>query len=56
MMMVGTTLWLSSMTDLPPEGYAFYLIWSRATMLGIMYVLLLLALAGAPLADTILEW
>ncbi|KAJ9107649.1 hypothetical protein QFC21_001109 [Naganishia friedmannii] len=39
MMMVGTTLWLSSMTDLPPEGYAFYLVWSRATILGIIAII-----------------
>ena len=35
-MMVGTTLWLGSMKHLPPEAYAFYLIWSRATMIGIL--------------------
>lgn len=37
-MMIGTTLWLGSMDNLPPEAYAFYLVWSKSTMIGIMYV------------------
>jgi hypothetical protein len=32
-LMVGTTLWMSSIEDLPPVAYDFYLMYSRATIL-----------------------
>lgn len=37
-MMVGITLWMASMDDLPPEAYAFYVIFARGTMCGILWV------------------
>ncbi|KAH8078877.1 hypothetical protein HD553DRAFT_352742 [Filobasidium floriforme] len=38
-LMVGTTLWMSSIDNLPPEAYGFYLMFSRATILAVVLLL-----------------
>jgi hypothetical protein len=38
LLMVGVTLWMSSIDNIPPEAYGFYLMFSRATILAVMYV------------------
>lgn len=49
--MVITTLWMSSMKDLPPEAYGFYLLYSRTTMTAIVYVISFLPHRAQTLAE-----